>query len=368
MFYRPKRERSKRGGWLRRGALGGAACAVALAAVLAGVAVPAARASSIPFFEMMEQASNGSLWSSGVSDAGDTGFPVMAGTTPSITQIGLGEYEAAWHASDGNLMVWGPSGLVDEGPMMAGTSPSITGLDGGGWEVAYVYPTGELITFGPADGTLVGWAEEASVAPGTSPSITGIWDGDGLYEAAYQGSDGDLTLVGNLSVGGLSLGLKAGTSPSIAALAGSTYQVAFQANTGSLWTVGADDVGHNLNLGMMAGTSPSITGFPTIPQPEDLTNNNFEIAFQANTGVLWTVGDPAAFSGGGPDNSGLDMMAGTSPSIASNPNANGLTGPEYETAFQANTGSLWTSGASVTGSWNLQMAPGTSPCIATTVF
>ena len=68
--------------------------------------------------------------------------------------------------------------------------------------------------------------------------------------------------------------------------------------------------------GMMAGTSPSI-------------NDGGEIAFQANTGSLWTLG-----SGGGGD-SGAGMMAGTSPSI------NDISG---EVAFQANTGNLWTLG------------------------
>lgn len=36
------------------------------------------------------------------------------------------------------------------------------------------------------------------------------------------------------------------------------YEAAFQANTGSLWTVGADNHGA-WNLGMAAGTSPGIT-------------------------------------------------------------------------------------------------------------
>src|SRR5579863_3626699 len=50
-------------------------------------------------------------------------------------------------------------------------------------------------------------------------------------------------------------------------------EVAFQANTSSLWSVGAD--GHGpWNLGMMAGTSPSIAR---------LTNGGYEVAFQANT-------------------------------------------------------------------------------------
>jgi hypothetical protein len=50
-----------------------------------------------------------------------------------------------------------------------------------------------------------------------------------------------------------------GTSPTITAVNGS-YEVAFQANTGSLWTVGEDPHGA-WGLGMMNGTSPTITSF-----------------------------------------------------------------------------------------------------------
>jgi hypothetical protein len=36
----------------------------------------------------------------------------------------------------------------------------------------------------------------------------------------------------------------------------------------------------------------------------------------------------------------------------------------YETAFQANTGDLWTAGPSGTKDWHLGMMKGTSPAIA----
>ena len=35
-------------------------------------------------------------------------------------------------------------------------------------------------------------------------------------------------------------------------------QVAFHANTGTLWTVGTSDNGRDMRLGMMPGTSPSL--------------------------------------------------------------------------------------------------------------
>src|SRR5436309_9477363 len=88
-------------------------------------------------------------------------------------------------------------------------------------------------------------------------------------------------------------------------------EVAFQANTGNLWTVVADNHG-DWGLGMMAGTSPTIVALP---------GGGYEVAFQANTGNLWTVGA---------DNHGdweLGMMAGTSPTIVALPSGG------YEVAF-----------------------------------
>ncbi len=120
------------------------------------------------------------------------------------------------------------------------------------------------------------------------------------------------------------------------------YEIAFQANTGDLWRVGNADNGPR-GLGMMPGTSPAITG---------LAGGGYEIAFQANTGELWTVGT----AGSGPR--GLGMMPGTSPAIA------GLAGGGYEIAFQANTGELWTLGTAGSGPRGLGMKAGTSPAIA----
>jgi hypothetical protein len=99
--------------------------------------------------------------------------------------------------------------------------------------------------------------------------------------------------------GGTPLGypMLAGTSPSIAALAGGGYEVAFQANTGLLWEVGSY-INFNTQLGMRAGTSPSITAVPGIV---------LEVAFQANSGVLWTQ-DLAR--GGVPQGQGMAANSG----------------------------------------------------------
>jgi len=100
---------------------------------------------------------------------------------------------------------------------------------------------------------------------GTSASPIGFvhanadpFSGTGSYEVAFQANTGNLWTVGSDNHGDTKLGMMAGTSPSIAAVGGS-YEVAFQANTGNLWTVGSDNHG-DWNLGMRAGTSPSIAG------------------------------------------------------------------------------------------------------------
>jgi len=131
--------------------------------------------------------------------------------------------------------------------------------------------------------------------------------------------------------------------------------MAFQANnTGNLWTVGSGGGSDNhgdWGLGMKAGTSPAITS---------LARGGYEMAFQANTGNLITIGTA------GNKAWNLGMMAGTSPAIT------GLLGGGYEVAFQANTGSLWTigsgAGSDTPGDWNLGMKGGTSPSIESPIF
>src|SRR5207244_13384022 len=107
----------------------------------------------------------------------------------------------------------------------------------------------------------------------------------------------------------------------ITALAIGGYEVACQANTGNLWTVGPDG-GKDWGLGMMAGTSPSITA---------LANGGYEVAFQAKTGNLWTIGSDQHVD------LALGTMAGTSPSITSN------------------TGDVWEVGSDHHGDWRLRM-------------
>jgi len=116
-------------------------------------------------------------------------------------------------------------------------------------------------------------------------------------------------------------------------------ETAFQANTGILWSIGVDNHGP-WGLGMKNGTSPAITSL----------GSGYQVAFQANTGSLWTVGVA------GNRDWGLGMMAGTSPAITS-------VGFGYEVAFQGKTGSLWTVGVADNRDWGLGMMAGTSPSV-----
>ena len=123
------------------------------------------------------------------------------------------------------------------------------------------------------------------------------------------------------------------------------FEVAFQANTGSLWTA-ASGGSADWGLGMMPDTSPAVAA---------LTGGGFEVAFQANTGHLWTVGTA------GCRDWPLGMLPGTSPSMS------GLAGGGFEVAFQANTSNLWTVGSAGNTTWPLGMARGTDPSLAAPV-
>ncbi len=160
---------------------------------------------------------------------------------------------------------------------------------------------------------------------------------------AFEANTGELWTGATTSIGPAHLGMMHGTSPSIVALSGGGYEVAFQANTGELWTTGTAGT-TNWHLGMQSGTNPSITALP---------NNGYEVAFQANTSSLWTAGTA------GTHNWGLGMDAASSPSITA------LSSGGYEIAFQANTHNLWTASSSnfAGNDASLGMMHGTSPSI-----
>jgi hypothetical protein len=185
-----------------------------------------------------------------------------------------------------------------------------------------------------------------STLPGEPPAdreqpTTPVSTPDGI-DLAFQANTGALWTAGADGTKDWNLGMKAGTSPAIAVEDGH-FQVAFQANTGSLWLARGDGHAEDLKLGMQNETTPAICA---------LDGGGYQIAFQANTGNLWTTGTA------GTHDTGQPMMAGTSPSIAC------LPGGGYEVAYQASSSSLVTTGSAGTRVWNLGMNTQSSPAIA----
>ena len=204
---------------------------------------------------------------------------------------------------------YGPSFGVHaaQGEYMApGTSPAVAQWKPQSQYQQFAYAfhanTGKLFSMDPDRG-LAQRGGNASLMPGTSPSITTLASGD--FAIAFQRADGELcTSDPDHDLWPRGLGMMAGTSPTIAAYAGSQlYAIAFQANTGSLWTLDPYlSGGQDRQLGMMAGTSPSIATYSN----EKL----YAIAFQANTGRLWTLDPTGKFA------REVTMNSGTSPSLA----------------------------------------------------
>ena len=187
---------------------------------------------------------------------------------------------------------------------------------------------------------------------GTSAPVSSV--------VAFQANSGLLWTwsgsAGSVGVGSnAKLSVRAGTSPAVAVLSGGKYAVAYQAPDGELWTWvgnanGSGGSASAAHLSMIAGTSPSIAA----------VGGKVVVAFQANVGRLWTWSGAPGTVGVGAD-SKLGMKAGTSPSVT-------VVGGKAAVAFQANTGGLWTwSGAPATvgvgTNVKLGMKAGTSPSI-----
>ena len=178
------------------------------------------------------------------------------------------------------------------------------------------------------------------MAPHTVPSVAQFANGSPAI--AFQANTGNMWTVGNGVSTDQYLGMKAGTSPSIAVLQNGQMAVAVQSNLGTLW-LNVNGTNSNHSLAMKPGTSPSIAA---------LSNGQIAVALQADTGHLWVE-----VNGVGTDQY-LGMMAGTSPSIAALPNG------QWAVAFQANTGELWLDVNGVPSNTHFGMKAGTNPSLA----
>jgi hypothetical protein len=118
--------------------------------------------------------------------------------------------------------------------------------------------------------------------------------------------------------------------------------MAFQNNNATLVTNFTLAGGEGTGQGMLAATSPSIAKLPS---------GGYQSAFQANSGALYTWG-PA-----GKASTGQAMAPSTSPAIA------GRSGG-YQVAYQSSAGHLVTVGPGIGTDTGQGMAAGTSPAIA----
>lgn len=264
-------------------------------------------------YKIAFRANTGNLWTMTPPKSIDTGLAVAAGTSPAISSLYGGS--VAFRANTGNLWIYKEGGTVaNTGYGMApGTSPSITAVERNNQEVtrypiAFQGNTNTLWIHEPG-GTFVGWNSLLKMAPGTSPSIAAL-DRDGNrkeFVVAYQAADTTLSFMEPEYgvVASTGFGMAPGTSPSVTALPNGKFAIAFQANTGQLWTYVPEGPVVNTGLGMEKGTSPSITPL------HDHPNGAFKVLFMANTASLWSY-EP----GGYVENTILGNEPGTSPSVS----------------------------------------------------
>lgn len=197
----------------------------------------------------------------------------------------------------------------------------------------------------------------------TSPSITQLNNGE--YVAAVQNTEGNLCewysgsggsyagpVSGTYSCQGL--GMDSDTSsPSITALPGDAnddYVVAFRANTNVLWTYSPDLGTVDTDQGMYSASSdPSIS---------TLSNGTYDVAFGSNTDCvyIYTETGPTSTCTGG------DLQGGTSPGFTT-----GNSGDSWFVGYQGkNSHDLWTYDSSSTSTdTGDAMDPGTSPDFTT---
>lgn len=255
------------------------------------------------------------------------------------------KFRAAFQANNGNLYTFdSAAGAAATGQGMAnGTSPAVTAVAAGHEEAFQAAGTNHLYVYGDVS---TGDTQQG-MASGTSPSIAAQSNGNS-FEVAFQANNGNLYTYQHTSSGDTvtptSWGLWPGTSPAIAVLNTGQYEIAFMAaGTGDLYVWGPDGI-INTGQGMAAGTSPSIGGG---------SGGGYVVSFQANTGYLYFFNSGHVTS---PTNQG--MASGTSPATAA-PSSGG-----YETVFQAaGTNYMYTYGNYSTGNTQQGMLPGTSPAI-----
>jgi hypothetical protein len=263
------------------------------------------------------QANTGILWTLNMRTGvpSNTGLPMLAGTSPSLSYTSTGAVEVAYTGANGDLWTYVAGvGGTDTAKPIAG-SPSISMMPNSGEPViAYQTVFGGYMCLLYSDGSnpCPGGVMDPASSPSITYAATTVFPGD-TVEVAYESID-DVLYLYNPTTGDLrrtQFNMAPATSPGIdASCCGigangvAVPQVAFQANTSALWLVTPTlEVNRSWTAGLAPGTSPSIrevlfddgTGGPAI-------------AFQGTDGRLWEV--PAT---GSPMSTGLPMAPDTSP-------------------------------------------------------
>jgi uncharacterized protein with FMN-binding domain len=244
--------------------------------------------------------------------------------------------------------MWRSRGVVAGAAVLLGF-----GLAGLGAGPAQAVSNTFKVVFQDNDNVLAGYSSGGSsftttlgMMAGTSPSVALLTDGS--YEAAFEANNDNLALShlgGSTSV--TTLGMDRGTGPAIAALPGGGWVTAFQDNANVLYIYNSQGAKINTGLGMDPGTSPAIAVQPS---------GAYRVVFEANNSNL------AGYNSSGSNyTTTVGLKAGTSPAIAAEPDGS------YEVAAEANTSNLVTvhlgTGYSV-NTTTLGMDSGTSPAVA----
>ena len=280
--------------------------------------------------------------------------PVAAGSSPALTFTSAGRV-TAYAGTDGFLRIIAPNGSVTKTGLgvMANTSPSIVSTGLGGYLIAFQgSTTGHLWTVGNLSAA---HDTTFTMAPATSPSIALDWYG--YTWIAYQGSDRELREVHpdghSYQVAGGKALMMPRTSPSLSRDLRDTapydFEIAYQGQNGTLWSVAQTGALTNLQLPMAPGSSPNAIANYGV---------GGSIVFVAGDHSLWYY----SLVGGnrGRVSNGLGVAPNTSP--VTTLNANG----HLNIGFQAyGEGTLWTVGVESADYFGhdtgIAMAPGTSP-------
>lgn len=275
--------------------------------------------------------------------AGDQNQGMATGTDPSIVQVSTGDWLVAFQANTGNLELYdtsaGYSTDLQQG-MAAGSSPAIAALANGGYAIAFRSNLNQLNVYSSVTGTDINTA--LGMSNNSDPAIASS-GGNGWVAAIEANTDNLYTYSSATGANNTSMGMAAGTSPSIIDVGGSVV-AAFQANTGNLFTYSQTTLGIDTRVGMAAGTSPSIAA----------VGGGYRVAVEANTDVLYSY-SPSS----GVTNLSQGMAATTNPSLV------GLSDGTWRIAFQSNVGqsSVYDSSVGYSTTNSAGMGTGASPSI-----